>query len=268
MIYKGIFKMCTPFVKWTQIEIHPITQFLPKNIDVYAEPFVGGGSVLFYILSSHTPSRVIINDINADLINAYINVRDNAGEMIERIEELCYGYNQISSHHQKQDYYLGKRDRFNCLADSTEKSALFVFLNKTCFSGLYRVDKNGLFNVPMGGGLSSVSCDKDNIMSCSERLQSVEIICGDYKKIFPYLSSDAFIYIDPPRSSSPLTKYNFSRKEQKALAYFLKSAGAIGADFLLSLQGDDSNFSNLYDFGNIELINSHNGKGEIIVKNY
>ena len=148
-----------PFVKWAGGKgqlINEIKNMYPKElgkeINKYAEPFVGGGAVLFDILSNYELDSIYISDINAELINAYRIIRDNVEKLISMLSVIQDEYLSIDIESRKS-YYYEKRDRFNDIkisgdkAINIEKAALFIFLNKTCFNGLYRVNQKGLFNV-------------------------------------------------------------------------------------------------------------------------
>lgn len=166
-----------PFVKWaggkSQL-LDKIREKYPQKIKKYCEPFVGGGAVLFDILNNFHPEKILINDINKDLINTYNQVRDNPDMLISKLVELQDIYRNQSSEKNKELFYE-KRSRFNELkisendAGNLEKATLFIFLNKTCFNGLYRVNKKGEFNVPFNNaknngvpakavGLSALRC--------------------------------------------------------------------------------------------------------------
>jgi DNA adenine methylase len=160
-------------------------------------------------------------------------------------------------------YFYAARDKFNSLklSENTaiEKAALFIFLNKTCFNGLYRVNKKGQFNVPMGAYKNPTICDEDNLRNISEALQNVEIVCGDYTKAKRFIDGHTFVYIDPPyrpiSQTSAFTSYNsdaFDDNEQIRLAKFIDEINATGAKIVLSnsdpknVNPDDNFFEDLY----------------------
>ena len=145
--------LAKPFVKWvggkSQL-LDEIREKYPQKIEKYCEPFVGGGAVLFDVLSKFQPKKVLINDINKELINTYIQIRDNCDNLIFQLSEIQRRYKSQSLEENKSLFYE-KRERYNELkvngdeAENLEKAALFIFLNKTCFNGLYRLNTKGLF---------------------------------------------------------------------------------------------------------------------------
>ena len=147
-----------PFIKWAGGKgqlLHEIRKMYPKElgktITKYAEPFVGGGAVLFDILSSYNLEQIYISDINKNLINTYNIIKNNHKELVEILSDLENIYLSLNTEMQKEFYYK-KRDEYNNMINQydTYKAALFIFLNKTCFNGLYRVNRNNIFNVPAG----------------------------------------------------------------------------------------------------------------------
>ena len=179
-----------PFVKWVggkgqlieQLEKHIPTDG-EKVLTKYAEPFVGGGALLFNILSKYNFESLYIGDTNAELINAYNVVKNNVEELIKKLVDMQLAFVPMDENGRKYYYYTA-RDKFNSLIlnkdTAIEKASLFIFLNKTCFNGLYRVNKKGQFNVPMGAYKNPTICDEYNLRNVSEALQYVTIVCGDY----------------------------------------------------------------------------------------
>lgn len=228
-----------PFLKWAggkgQLleEIRKCYPFERFGIRKYAEPFVGGGAVLIDILSNYRLDEVYISDTNAELINAYSIIRDKATILIEMLYEM---QEQFIPHKEQERklYYLSKRERFNELKtvdrieNNIEKAALMIFLNKTCFNGLYRVNRKGLFNVPMGSYKKPVICDPDNIMRLSTLLQNVTIVNADYRESLCFIDYNTFVYFDPPyrplNDTAMFTAYSantFGDEEQINLAHFI-----------------------------------------------
>ena len=263
-----------PFIKWAggkgqliNVIRNTYPRDLGKEINKYAEPFVGGGAVLFDILSNYELDSIYISDINPELINAYRIIRDDVEELISLLSVMQNEYVPIDTESRKQ-YYYKKRERYNDLkingdeAINIEKAALFIFLNKTCFNGLYRVNRKGLFNVPMGAYKNPCICDTDNLRNISIALQKVTIVCGDYKESDKFIDQNTFVYFDPPYR--PLTKtanfisYTenlFDDKAQIELAEYVKILDKKGAKVVVS--NSDPKNSNTEDEFFDELYKEH-----------
>ena len=254
-----------PFLKWAggkgQLlkEIEKYYPFEEKIITKYAEPFVGGGAVLFDILSKYDLEEVYISDINNELINTYVIIRENVEELIELLEKYQREYIPLEAEKRKE-YYIKKRDRFNNLKvngnknKSTEKAALMIFLNKTCFNGLFRVNKKGFFNVPMGSYKNPLICDEKNLREVSEKLQNIKIVCGDYRESEDFIDKNTFVYFDPPyrpltetASFTAYTENLFSDEEQIELAEFVECMHKKGAKVVVS-NSDPKNSNTKDDF--------------------
>ena len=264
-----------PFVKWaggkTQL-LPEIRKHYPRRIKKYCEPFVGGGAVLFDVLQKCHPEEVLINDVNSELINTYSQIKNNCNLLIEQLSELQQAYKSQSLEENKILFYE-KRNRYNELkinrndAENLEKSALFIFLNKTCFNGLYRVNKKGLFNVPFNNAKNPLICDEENLKTCSELLQNVQMKVGDYSNCKNFIDSETFVYLDPPyrplTESSSFTSYSenhFSDNEQIELGNFITEISNKGAKVLASnsdpknANAEDNFFDELYSNFSIERI--------------
>lgn len=239
-----------PFVKWvggkTQL-LEEVKKSLPKNLKgraglTYVEPFIGGGAVMFWILQEYPNiERAIINDINAELICTYRVVKHNVISLIEELERLQSEYIPLESNARKE-YYNIKRKAFNSRNISDiETAALFIFLNRTCFNGLYRVNSKGEFNVPHGKYANPRICDRDNLLAASRVLQKVEIICGDFAQTEQYAGPDTIFYFDPPykpiTDTSSFTSYakdGFNDEEQIRLRDFCTRIARHKAQFVAS----------------------------------
>jgi DNA adenine methylase len=269
----------SPFVKWaggkSQL-LNEIDKIFPKgmgtHIDKYAEPFVGGGAVLFYILSKYDLKQVYISDINTELINTYLVIRDNISQLIDKLFIMQEDFLALSTEYRKE-YFYKRRELFNKLkvnSDSTqniEKAALFIFLNKTCFNGLYRVNQKGFFNVPMGSYKKPKICDIENLSKISVALQKVKIINGDYHKSSDFIDQNTLVYFDPPyrpiNDTSSFTAYSesiFDDNAQIELANYISSLNEKGAKIILSNSDpknfdiEDNFFDNLYAKYNIKRV--------------
>jgi DNA adenine methylase len=237
--------LAKPFLKWaggkTQL-LAEIGQHLPEGIktgeiDTYVEPFVGGGAVFFHIAQRYKSIRhFYLFDINEDLVNCYNAVKHNVKSFIAQLKELEEEFLGKTKLAQKKFYYV-IRDEFN----SDRSPAKLTFLNKTCYNGLYRVNRKDQFNVPFGYYKNPTICDADNLIGVSEILQRAEIICSDFEECEYYSTDRTFVYFDPPyRPLSPTagftsySKEDFNEKDQIRLAEFCRRINSKGAKFLLS----------------------------------
>ena len=253
-------------------EIEKYYPFENGNITKYAEPFVGGGAVLFDILSKYELEEVYISDINAELVNAYCVTRDNIDELIEILYDMQNDFIPLITDERKA-YYMKKRERFNYLKVNgnekinIEKAALMIFLNKTCFNGLFRVNKKGLFNVPMGAYKNPMICDENNLRAVSEKLQKVIIVCGDYRKAADFIDENTFAYFDPPyrpitdtASFTAYTENLFNDEKQIELAHFVDDMHKKGAKIVISNSDpknsntEDDFFDNIYSSHKIKRV--------------
>ena len=245
-------KTVRPFLKWaggkSQL-LNEIKQHYPlsnNHITRYVEPFVGGGAVLFDILNNFNIKEMYINDVNEELINTYRVIKENINELINVLKLYQSEYIPLDTEKRKF-YYTEKRKRFNELKikknkkENIEKAALMIFLNKTCFNGLYRVNKSGYFNVPMGSYKNPLICDENNLRAVSRKLQKVTIMCGDYKKLINLIGENTFVYFDPPykplTNTANFTSYtenSFDDEKQIELSDFINEIHKKGAKILLS----------------------------------
>ncbi len=271
-------KAVKPFLKWAggkgQLlkEIERYYPFAQGNITKYAEPFVGGGAVLFDILSKYDLKEVYISDINAELINSYHMIRDDIDELIKVLDKMQSEFIPLDTDSRKS-YYNDKRERFNDLKVNgnkninIEKAALMIFLNKTCFNGLFRVNKKGLFNVPMGAYKNPMICDEKNLRAVSEKLQKVTIVCGDYRESANFIDENTFAYFDPPyrpitdtASFTAYTENLFHDEEQIELARFVDDMHKKGAKVVISNSDpknsntEDDFFDNIYSAHKIKRV--------------
>lgn len=238
-----------PFVKWaggkSQL-LNDIRAKYPEKIYKYCEPFVGGGAVLLDILANYHPKEVLINDINAELVNTYLQIKNNVDDLIGILSEMQGKYWGKSDSDRKL-MYLAERERFNDIKVNTNdelnlgKATSFIFLNKTCFNGLYRVNRKGFFNVPMGSYKNPPICDAENLRYISGLLQNVQIKCGDYKDCADFIDNNTFVYIDPPyrplTETASFTSYNeneFGDQQQIELGHFIDEITENGAKVVAS----------------------------------
>lgn len=240
-----------PFIKWVGGKgqlIEQLETLLPADFDrwenvTYIEPFVGGGAMLFHMLQTHKNIRTaVINDINADLTTCYKVVRDNPTELVDSLEEIQQEYYSLKSECDRKQFYILMREEFNTKKLAPiRNTTLFFFLNRTCFNGLYRVNKSGLFNVPFGKYETPTICDPETIFADSELLQNVEIMTGDYQQTFIKAHGCTLFYFDPPyRPLSNTSSFNDYSKEafndlaQERLKLFCDRIETAGYSFMLS----------------------------------
>lgn len=262
-------KSAKPFLKWaggkTQL-IGEIEKSLPRELVkskfTYIEPFVGSGAILFWILNNFPNlEKAVINDINEDLINTYRTIASNPQELISILEILQNEFHALEGNEDdKKLYYYQKRDLYNTRrADKCEQAALFIFLNRTCFNGLYRVNRSNLYNVPMGGYKKPTICDKENILAVSNVLQKVEILCGDFEETLYHTNENTLFYFDPPykplNETSNFNSYakdEFNDTEQIRLKDFCAKLDILNHHWVLSnsdskdKNGKDDFFDDLY----------------------
>lgn len=257
-----------PFLKWaggkTQL-IEEIKNNLPEIVFrepfTYIEPFVGSGAVLFWLLN-HFPNmkKAVINDINKELIDTYDTIAHSPQQLISVLEDLQNKYYTLEDEEAKKNFYYEKRTLFNLRSEEKLiQSALFIFLNRTCFNGLYRVNRKNEFNVPIGSYKCPLICDRENILAVSKALQKVEILCGDFEQTINYTESNTLFYFDPPykplsetSSFNAYAKDNFDDKEQIRLRDFCNKLNDLNHYWILSnsdVRGKDKNnhfFDDLY----------------------
>ena len=290
-----------PFIKWVggkgqlieQLEALLPADFAERKNVTYIEPFVGGGAMLFYMLQKYPNIKsAVINDINPDLTICYEVVRDNPAELIKSLNAIQSEYHALQTDEKRKTFFLQQRDIFNTKSlNPIENSTLFFFLNRTCFNGLYRVNKAGKFNVPFGKYATPTICDATTIYADSKVLQKVEIMVGDFEQTFAKIKDNTFFYFDPPyrpisttSSFNDYTKEDFNDNAQIRLKLFCDRLNEAGVDFMLSnsdclgKDGKDRFFDDLYiDYKiervlasrNVNAIASRRGKlTEIVVNNY
>lgn len=292
-----------PFVKWAGGKgslIPQLNNFYPYElrngiIERYIEPFVGGGAVLIDILQKYDIEQAYAFDINIDLINCYNVIKNNVEELITNLRQIEIEYLQLEQEERK-NYFYNKRDEYNNyrLEENEQnvlRAAQFIYLNRTCFNGLYRVNKAGKFNVPMGSHKNPTICDEENLRNLSKLIQNVQFQYGDYRKSMEYVTENTFVYFDPPyrplnvtSGFTSYTKEDFNDDNQRELATFYRELNDRNAKLMLSNSNpkntnqEDTFFDNIYQGFNIDeiyasrMINANsNGRGkisEILVTNY
>lgn len=219
-----------PFLKWvggkTQL-LREIQLLIPEQFGTYYEPFIGGGAVYFHL----RPPRAVIGDVNQELIDCFGAVRDCLPDVIDVLE----------THRYEQEYYYSVRAADRETLTLPEKAARTIFLNRTGFNGLYRVNKKGTFNVPFGRYTDPLICDEENLAACAEVLAETELRCGNFKSVLATVRAGDFVYLDPPyvpaSKTANFTSYvagGFGHDDQMELAQELERLHSIGARFVLS----------------------------------
>ena len=247
------------FLKWAGGKRQLLEQFdkyFPNDIENYVEPFLGGGSVLFYILKYKKPKKVYAYDMNKDLINVFVQVRDNPKKLIELLKKYQDKHN--NSENSKDNYYGEKINYNSKLRDKTKKAALFIYLNKTCYNGLYRVNSLGEFNVPFGKYDKINIFDEKKLLEANELLQKVTFDTSDFREI--NFSKNSVVYFDPPywSESNGFTDYNkleFGRNEQLQLNELYIKLHDEGQRVILS-NSNTSFISGLYSKFNVHEVDA------------
>ena len=267
-------------IKWAGGKKQLLKQFeklFPKEIENYFEPFVGGGSVAFFLLKNNKNiKKAYLSDINEELIITYNVVKCNIDELIELLKEYKLKHN-------KEFYYKIRAENIKKL-NSVQIAARFIYLNRTCFNGLYRVNSKGEFNVPIGSYKNPSICNEEDLREISQLLQKDDIKVSQFYDAVKNARTGDFIYFDPPyypltkgKSFTNYTKEDFLEKEQKKLAEVFKELDKKGCKVMLS--NSDTNFiKNLYNGFNINFVKAkrmincdaekRGAINEIVVTNY
>jgi DNA adenine methylase len=270
-------KQAKPFLKWaggkTQLlkSIHLKLPYKVEDEFTYIEPFVGSGAVLFFVLNNYPHvKKAVINDVNADLMNTYHTIKTNVSALIQTLKTWEEQYHQLTDNTDlKKQYYYEKRTVFNQRnSDKLTQAALFIFLNRTCFNGLYRVNKKNEFNVPIGSYKTPKICDDTNLRLVSASLQKVHLLNQDFEATAEYADKNTFFYFDPPykplsktASFNAYAQNSFDDNEQKRLHQFCAQLEQANHRFLLSnsdVKGaeveDEEFFDKLYQCYQIERV--------------
>ncbi|MFC1685597.1 DNA adenine methylase [Nanoarchaeota archaeon] len=265
-------------VKWVGGKKQLLEQFkplFPKELNRYFEPFVGGGAIAFYILKNFKPKEVILSDINEELINCLNIVKNNVEGLIKELKIL-------KKNHNKEYYYLIRAKNLSKLS-KLQRASRFIYLNKTCFNGLYRVNSKGGFNVPIGSYKNPKICGEEDLREISELLRNAKIEVKQFYEISKEAKKGDFVYFDPPyhplnkTSFTTYTKDKFLEKEQELLAETFKRLNENGVKVMLS-NSDTEFIKDLYrDFkinfvDATRMINSDASKRgkikEVVITNY
>ena len=257
-----------PFVKWVGGKRSILSTLLdkkPDNFERYYEPFLGGGALFF----SLQPSNAVLSDINFSLVRTYQALKVSVDDVIDHLH-------RHKQNHCKE-YYLKTRDSFANHVSDVELAAKFIYLNKTCYNGLFRVNKSGKFNVPMGSYKNPRILDDENLRAVSKTLANTVIQQGTVEQIG--IESNAFYYLDPPyhKTFSSYDKAGFGDKEHHMLAMLCKKIDEAGSKFMLS-NSDTPYIRKLYQRFNRETVmagrmiscksNQRGKEAELLIRNY
>lgn len=259
-----------PFLKWAGGKrqlMNDLVSRLPKEvtksktIPTYVEPFVGGGSFFFYLQNYYNIDESVIIDINPDLVLAYKTIKSHVKELIVALSKIQTEYLALDETKREKYFYI-KRAEFNevqkiidydSFSESwVERTSLVIFLNRTCFNGLFRQNRKGEFNVPFGKYKNPTICDSENLIEVSMSLKKTTILCGDFQLSEKFISKGTLIYLDPPyrplkktTNFTSYTKEGFTDEDQRRLADYYKKMDKIGANLILS--NSDPHNSDLKD---------------------
>lgn len=257
-----------PFLKWVggkRSIVLELEKRLPKSYLNYYEPFLGGGALFFHL----QPQNAYLSDINFNLIITYFVVQNN-------ITELTTELKKHKKNHSKE-YYKSSRQQFYKETNPIKLASLFIYLNKTCFNGLYRVNKAGVFNVPMGAYKNPKIIDEENLLAASKVLQGIKIEQNSFEYIEPI--KNCFYYFDPPyyNTYSQYDENGFGEQEHKKLFYLCNEINKIGSYFMISNSSSDF-IKRIYKGYNIEEFDvlhsvsckkdGRKKKSELIIRNY
>lgn len=294
-----------PFLKWAGGKgqlIEQLRKCLPKEvvktgkIEKYFEPFVGGGAVFFWLSQEYEIKEAYLYDTNPEIVMAYKSVKSKLKALINELHDLEKEY-YASSKERREAIYYSRRDEYNEYISKQipnnviRRTALLIFLNKTCFNGLFRVNSRGLFNVPFGRYERPTICDKVNLSAIHKVLENTHIECTDFSESLKQADSKSFVYFDPPyrpisRTSSftGYIKNGFNDADQKRLKSVFDRLDGMGAKIMLSnsdpknINQGDNFFDDLYEKYHIQrllatrMINCNSSKRglikEILIMNY
>lgn len=305
MIHTNTRELSKPFIKWVGGKgqlLQQLERQLPTDLHeeefTYIEPFVGGGAMLFYMLQNFMNiKQVVINDINRNLTEAYRVIKQEPEGLVYRLKQIEKQYLNITTEDGRKNFYLEMRRRFNEeVLSSLDKSAILIFLNRTCFNGLYRENAKGKFNVPFGRYANPTICNTEVIYTDSELLNrfDVQILNGDFKDTAKAIDKTGltFFYFDPPyrplsatSSFNSYVKENFNDDSQRELADFCRMLDRKeNVRWMLSNSDcsaknpDDTFFEDIYDGFDIQrvfasrMVNANASKRgkltELLIRNY
>ncbi len=297
-----------PFLKWAGGKSQLLEKFqhlYPKElkqnkISIFAEPFLGSGAVFFDIVQRYTIERAYLLDVNKELILTYRVIQQDVLKLVEKLFDYERKYIRLKKD-KRIEFYYHQRENYNTLRNRFDyelysekwvaRAAAFIFLNRTCYNGLYRVNSKGAFNSPAGEYENPSICDEENLLAVHRALQIAEIKCADFRETGKFVTENSFVYFDPPyrpiSKTSSFKAYSsngFTDSDHVDLANLFKKLDQSGVKVMLSNSDpknntpDDHFFDQLFDGYHIlrvpakRLINSNSLKrgmvNEIVVTNY
>ena len=296
--------MARPFLKWAGGKRQLISEIearLPSNIDEcssYVEPFIGGGAVLFHLLESRRFDEVHISDLNPELVLCYRTLQDDADEVIKHLSKMIESY-PSEQEDRKESYYAIREDwnsdvgKIPSLSKTrmAKRTAQTLFLNKTCFNGLFRVNRKGEFNVPIGSYVNPSFPSSEDLLEVQKALQGITIHEAPFEECESWVSKDSFVYFDPPyRPLSDTANFvsyakgDFNDQDQERLATLFRELDQKGAKVLLSNSDpkntvpEDDFFDDLYSGFTIDRVEANRAinsnpdrRGaitELLIRNY
>ena len=276
---------CHPFMKWaggkTQL-LDKLVPLMPKEINTYYEPFIGGGAVFFKLANERTDFKAKLSDVNEDLITAYLIIQNQVKDLIDSLDVLSKDYFASSD---QEKFYYNIRELYNVSNDKLERIKYMIFLNKTCFNGLYRVNSSGKFNVPYGDYKKPKILDKKNLLAINQLLNNIEVDFSviDFEDALRSCTKNDFCYLDPPYQPeqeggfTSYTKSAFNEENQKRLCNVIKTLTENKTNVMLSnsettLIREMYSKYNIKELPTLRAINSdatkRKGSTELVIMNY
>ena len=306
--YSNSVNVIKPILKWAggkgqlleQIAKHLPQELIEGKIACYIEPFIGGGAVFFWVAQNFNIREFYLSDINEELILLYKTIQKDVNSLIEELKKIENEY-LILNEEKRKIYFFNKRNSYNNFKNQIDlknfeiswftRSAEIIFLNRTCFNGLFRVNKKGYFNVPFGNYKNPRICNTNNLILASKLLQKATIQYSDFTQIQNLATSKTFVYFDPPyrpltrtASFKSYSQFDFNDDEQKRLASFYQKLHHQGTKLMLSnsdpqnIDKNDTFFDELYSGFTINRIQANrmiNSKAsrrgaisELLITNY
>ncbi len=254
-----------PFLKWvggkTKL-LDKISERIPPTINTYYEPFLGGGAVFFSLARRYGPINSVLSDMNSELTNTYGVLKSDAQSVVDELKSGGYEYDR--------DVFLKIRSLKPSSLDPVRRAARFIYLNRTCFNGLYRVNRKGEFNTPFGKYENPTICDTENLLSVGDSLKKSKIVNSDFAKVVAEVRAGDVVYFDPPyhpisgtANFVSYTEDGFGYKKQEELAQTFRNLSEIGATVILSNSFCSDIISLYKGFEIVELMASRNVGGQI-----